>query len=175
MMSEIPVTHTTEDVRCPNDGEMTNKRCWKCGWVREGGTGMDDLVTWLRAQLDDDERVARTGTCEAWTVCRDDEGPTVVTEAAHAAYANDKNPRPWPVITNGDFHSAVDEPDAEHIARWDPTRVLAEVDAKRKLLDVFGSELCDDETDETAQHCVKLLGLPYAHRQGFREEWRPDA
>lgn len=24
------------DVRCPNDGEMTNVRCWKCGWVRGG-------------------------------------------------------------------------------------------------------------------------------------------
>lgn len=22
------------DTRCPNDGEFTNKRCWKCGWTR---------------------------------------------------------------------------------------------------------------------------------------------
>jgi hypothetical protein len=35
------------DVRCPNDGEMTNERCWKCGWMPGGeqlpGGWMDGL------------------------------------------------------------------------------------------------------------------------------------
>lgn len=22
------------DTPCPEDGEMVNKKCWKCGWVR---------------------------------------------------------------------------------------------------------------------------------------------
>lgn len=27
------------DTPCPNDGEMTNQKCWKCGWVRGRGRG----------------------------------------------------------------------------------------------------------------------------------------
>lgn len=36
------------DTRCPNDGEFTNVRCWKCGWEREA----------LPRLMDEDERVA---------------------------------------------------------------------------------------------------------------------
>jgi hypothetical protein len=27
------------DVPCPNDGELVNVRCWRCGWVRDEPTG----------------------------------------------------------------------------------------------------------------------------------------
>jgi hypothetical protein len=27
-------TEYDSDVRCPSDGEMTSRRCWKCGWER---------------------------------------------------------------------------------------------------------------------------------------------
>jgi hypothetical protein len=82
---------------------------------------VDDLVAWLRAQLDDDERVAsrisesqRTwNTAGGWP----ETGPDTVMAAG------------------GPVAEEVDEFDAEHIARWDPARVLAEVDAKRRIID----------------------------------------
>jgi hypothetical protein len=115
-----------------------------------------DLITWLRAQLDDDERVART--------------------------ALDRHPAPWV----GAFKQVTSEPNggviapvastetrqaSHHIARWDPARVLAEVDAKRRVLDLRDSEY--DEHRAALNGAVRLLALPYADRDGYREEWRP--
>ncbi len=107
-------------------------------------SSVDDLVTWLRAQLDDDERVAREAV--QWS------------EGA-AEWANPG------------------EPDWEHIARHGPARVLAEVDAKRRLLDylvaledkALDGNWWNLDTDEPA----KLLALPYADRPGYRDEWNP--
>jgi hypothetical protein len=70
-----------------------------------------------------------------------------------------------------------------HVYRWTPKRVLAELDAKRQILDVHQP---DDVLDQP--HCitcgdwptvpwpcrtVRLLALPYADKPGYREEWRP--
>ncbi|WBB73251.1 DUF6221 family protein [Micromonospora sp. WMMD1128] len=111
----------------------------------------DDLVTWLRAQLDDDERAAR-----AWLPLGN---PTAA--------------------------------DREHIARHDPARVLAEVDAKRRIIDehepypqpqrmatgeILACSTCgsvDDSPVEWPCPTVRLLALPYADRAGYRDEWRP--
>lgn len=54
-----------------------------------------------------------------------------------------------------------------------PTRWWDEVDAKRQRLDWIMGELRDDPDDETAQWLAKLEALPYAGRDGYREEWRP--
>lgn len=40
------------DTRCPNDGEMTNKRCWKCGWER--GTSRESSVLVLQPEPEPD-------------------------------------------------------------------------------------------------------------------------
>ena len=149
---------------------------------------MDDLVTWLRAQLDDDERVAREGTpfgtgrwlADGETI-RDSEGGCVVHDDGEQ-----------------------DRGTAEHIARHDPARALAEVDAKRRILDLHTGEhdcpewktgvYADDwpigvshgkpgerwahitvEHFEADEPCptVRLLALPYADRPGYRDEWKP--
>ncbi|WP_199562112.1 DUF6221 family protein [Micromonospora deserti] len=129
----------------------------------------DELVTWLRAQLDDDERIAR--------------------EAGYRAIA-------WPA--NGTWHLegvehyVVGEEEAfchphnvEHIARHDPARVLAEVDAKRRILDFLSvaqidvsrpgqpPEFVPGEAPPIAHPVLRLLALPYAGRPGYRDEWRP--
>lgn len=112
-------------------------------------SAVDELITWLRAQLDDDERVARA----AWPDCTPDD------------------PR------------ASDE-DIRHIARWDPARVLAEVEAKRRILDLapaavmraLGTQDPDfrDGYLDAHEEAVKLLAQPYAGRPGWREEWRAE-
>jgi hypothetical protein len=134
-------------------------------------TGMDDLVTWYLAQLDEDERVAKAASVLSkppWSsrITRDPDG-----------YVSGRivDDRGYTVVHVEDQTPGSEE--AEHIARWDPARVLAEVDAKRQLLDWL------DRADDKATDCdyfnvnpdeaVRLLALPYADRPGYREEWRP--
>jgi hypothetical protein len=124
-------------------------------------TVSDELVTWLRARLDEDERAARS--CAAiypppwntsdrgWmaTVRADEPDFRVVTELEQW---HGQPEDAW----LGDF--------IEHIARHDPQRVLAEIDAKRRII---------DRSSLYAQDLLKLLALPYADQPGWREEWRP--
>jgi hypothetical protein len=77
---------------------------------------------------------------------------------------------------------------AEHIARHDPARVLADVEAKRALLDLYVEhERMDRETFEAeGEHARSLVSLRaayldavrchatvYADHPDYREEWRP--
>ena len=67
--------------------------------------------------------------------------------------------------------------DGAHIARHDPARVLREVEAKRRIVDVAGRRL-DRYIGTGAQVAfewltLRLLALPYDDRDGYREEWRP--
>ena len=73
----------------------------------------------------------------------------------------------------------------EHITRWDPARVLAEVGAKRRIVDAHtptSGGLCPtcwegaEWGGPAASPCptLRLLAQPYAGRDGWREEWRVD-
>jgi hypothetical protein len=58
-----------------------------------------------------------------------------------------------------------------------PDRVLADVQAKRKIIDEaegYHAELEYGDNGEWAFDCVlRLLALPYADHLDYREEWRP--
>jgi hypothetical protein len=122
-------------------------------------SAVDELITWLRAQLDDDERVAREAGDDSlrWR----SEGPerNLVDEIRTIAIA------PY----EGELH------EAEHIARWDPARVLAEVEAKRRVLDWLVD--CENKALDgnwwnlEVRDAVEALAQPYAGRPGWREEW----
>lgn len=150
---------------------------------------MTDLITWLRAQLDEDERVALAAKSNTgrW---RWDHG--------FGAMCNDKE-CPYGVLMD------VAEPDdvfagtvvmevhgydvteawqgADHIARHDPARVLREVAAKRAILDEHDAafERRQHHRDDLASagalltmvRVVKTLAAPYSDREGYREEWTP--
>ena len=96
---------------------------------------MSDLVTWLRVQLDEDERVAREASGDAWVT------------GTSAGY---KYSRPGDVYAIGPGKGAARiavgtacgpditaEQSSEHIARHHPARVLAEVEAKRHIIDAY--------------------------------------
>jgi hypothetical protein len=82
---------------------------------------------------------------------------------------------------------ALGDSDVLHIARWDPARVLAECESKRRLIALhIGADdwhACPDVdgTDERFGQDVRdrwcptlrLLALPYADRPGYQETWRP--
>ena len=150
---------------------------------------MDDLISFLRTQLDEDERVAREAADgdsgrwffgEKWNVYRaEDIGDDAGEVNELVVYGNVK-------------------PQSEHIARHDPARVLREVEAKRRILDVHAAEggectTChvedwqehydfDTETETYAPECrsvvhpcptLRWLALPFADRPGYQEEWKP--
>jgi hypothetical protein len=117
---------------------------------------MDELVEWLRAQLDEDEQAARRAGDSFRQV-----GETGVIVAIEGDRAEECASANWAGI-------------AEHIVRHDPARVLREVDAKRQMIGAIEHLLVQvDDPFADAKGVLRLLALPYADRPGFREEWRP--
>jgi hypothetical protein len=124
-------------------------------------TGLDELITWLREQLDDDERVARDAADH-------DSGRWFMGDKWNVFRAEDMTPDDDIECNELVVYGNV-KPQSEHIARWDPARVLAEVDAKRRILETLHHEGGDHLFSDT----FRLLAAPYAGRKGWREEWRP--
>jgi hypothetical protein len=65
---------------------------------------------------------------------------------------------------------APDQADADHIVRWDPSRVLAECEAKRRIV-----EWCSGPTASEWHELpvLAMLALPYADHPDYDEAWRP--
>jgi hypothetical protein len=133
---------------------------------------VSELVEWLKAQLDEDERVARAVLDLAVRVFP---APEFAIEYHWALVRRHQN----------GARGVTYEPGAPS-----PARVVAEVEAKRRIIAehqplVSGScRVCtvwDEDDDWQARGflfpcpTVRLLALPYADRPGYREEWRPSA
>ncbi|MGW4042985.1 DUF6221 family protein [Streptomyces sp. NPDC004721] len=149
---------------------------------------MDDLAEWLRAQLDEDERIARA------------------THPVFLAWEYDHCVREIRDLGNGNEITSVILPRyGEYMAEWDPERALREIEAKRQLVDDFlsekhdvvedcwytcaaaseerdGGETCDDGRrggpcdcgrDARVERRLCLLALPYVDRPGYKESWPP--
>ncbi|GAA3956909.1 hypothetical protein GCM10022384_07530 [Streptomyces marokkonensis] len=149
---------------------------------------MGELVQWLRAQLDEDERTARAAS---WTddanVWHAEPSPFDTRGAGQRWYVEDAMEDG--VVSHVDPRASDDEGVARHVAEWDPARVLREIDAKRQMLDLHRpvhrrSTGSGGETIEDCQVCghfpaqypcatLRILALPYADRPGYRMEWRP--
>lgn len=143
---------------------------------------MDELIAWLRVQLDDDERVAQGSTCGPWMAKRADRS-VYAQETSVVMGGHDGG---WHIVPCQEEGGEGIEPgDAQHIARWDPARALTEVEAKRRILDRYEDALVRQQDPEHSQIAadiqvgeyddwvLPLLALPYADRPGYREEWKP--
>jgi hypothetical protein len=130
---------------------------------------MTDLVEFLRARLDEDERIARAAIADD---CGQDGG------FEDAAWLTDGTRRPQ-------FGGAAGEMIRTFAV---PARVLREVGAKRQMIDeITDLGHCPGCTGDptmvgTAHECptdgarmrmLPLLALPYADHPDYREEWRP--
>lgn len=124
---------------------------------------MDDLLAFLRAQLDEDERVARAATVGPW-----EWGPSPTAKLTWGVSGSDVPFGGWILRVND--AGCPSTHDAQHIANWDPARVLAEVEAKRQLLSWAMTWLERDCAPWNAD-AIRLLAQPYAGRDGWREEW----
>lgn len=88
---------------------------------------MSDLAAWLLARIAEDEQAARDASWRSadWSVAErravwgEDPGETVLAAG-----------KPVAELPGGGGGALV----AEHIARWDPVRVLAECESKRALI-----------------------------------------
>lgn len=127
---------------------------------------VEDLVVWLRAQLDEDERLARAVEHPRWRL---NGGEVHVVDDYHPIADG---------VMYGDMHDPLEEGVAEHIAEHNPARVLGEVDAKRLIVELHSDQHeCTDSTGAAFPYVgcttLRLLALPYSDRPGYREEWRP--
>jgi hypothetical protein len=150
-------------------------------------TMSDDLVQWLRKQLDDDERTALAWPADqrSWEEYGDrrisyasgaSEGVSAVNVKANA-------PLGWERIYVKRDGIGL----AHHVAEHDPSRVLREVEAKRRIIALCEPPIVDitgpgdterqyvpGEGEPWGAEVLRLLALPYADRPGYRPEWRPD-
>lgn len=119
---------------------------------------MTVLVRFLRARLDEDE------------------------QAAHAAFSGQADPEngwgaersEWYRHTTitphvGMIHEAVQ---ADHVVRWNPARVLREVEAKRQLIEMCAESLGSYEESGFATQTLMRLALPYADHPDYNPDWR---
>lgn len=134
---------------------------------------MDDLIAFLRARLDDDERIARAATDGPWTI--------------RSLGRHDLST----VVKGVELLAQIDGSRAAsnsvHMAVHDPARVLAEVDAKRRILDAY-EEVAAKFTESwsavvaydrlagamnSLRRTIELLALPYADHPDYQDAWRP--
>jgi hypothetical protein len=153
---------------------------------------MDDLVRWLGAQLDEDERIAKAATPGPWRQHDTHLGQYGHTATVLSGERNETDLRAWlPSMSQESWDEARNVwADAVHIAEWDPARVLGEIDAKRKQiawcvaaigernLSRYGDfGLLKDHPDALAVtlavETLRLIALPYADRPGYLAKWAP--
>lgn len=130
---------------------------------------MSNLADFLLARYADEEAVARA--CETpgpWHV-----GPvdSVTSDVAVAEVYG-------PEGADDEVAENVYATDAEHIALHDPARVLAECEAKRRIVEIATDQIRLsarekwDNWRDMATQTLSALALPYADHPDYREEWR---
>jgi hypothetical protein len=141
------------------------------GVVRDGGAGATPegpstpgltLTDFLLARIAEDEDVARRGISGQ---ADPENGWGLVEYQGLAGLALSPHV--------GHIHERVQ---GEHVIRWHPARVLAECEAKRRILeravalsewDEMGSSTADDGYD-----ILGFLALPYADHPDYRQWWK---
>lgn len=120
---------------------------------------MTDLIEFLRARLAQTEQLAQAaaaaqdGIDAGWVMC-------VLYDPVTGSKVAGRNPSPRAAFV---------------AIECDPERMLAEVEAKRRIIDahVSGDALCD-RCAGSPEDCptLQLLALPYADHPDYRDEWR---
>ena len=145
------------------------------------------LAEFLTARIDEDEATARAACIPAsdrylphpeLTIWRYVEDEEVIFDY------NDGDS--WPryvTMDNEGIHASVSEVTGRHIARHDPARVLAECEAKRRIVEGLQNILRDapEQADGTALRgyvealwvVVQELAAVYADHPDYRPGWKP--
>lgn len=137
---------------------------------------MQDLIDFIRARLDEDAAIAAGAGAPVgpgWKHVRTYNEIEISTDRVLSQGGAYEVAAPG--IQGGEGDVAV------HIARHDPARVLAEVNAKRAILEEHAPVVDGAQSgwkwhagsEAVSGQIVRLLGLPYADHPDYREEWRP--
>jgi len=121
---------------------------------------MTDIVEFLAARIAEDQAVAEaaSGRDPKWW----DSGPGY-PEAPEIRITNDRDD----VIV-----AETGELAARHIVRHDPARVLAEVKAKRRVLELAIEMIEDEEFRAAGTTLMCNLATPYDQHPGYDPAWR---
>lgn len=124
---------------------------------------MSDIAEFLTARLDEDEQVARSATSSPWRI--DERHPHVVLEPEPIDSVGVAGER-YDLFT-GQLSSRFGQAklDVIHIVRHDPARVLAEVAAKRAVIDRLRSEQIEQARSPNPSRAGVVFGLLTAVRE----------
>jgi len=123
----------------------------------------------LEARIGEDEAAANAATGSVWTYGPyepyepSDEGGVVCDDDDKYVAQTQYDDQPLTTL-NSDGNGV-------HIARWDPARVLAEVEAKRRIVD-WCRHVEVFPANRVADGVLRLLALPYAEHPDFDPAWR---
>jgi hypothetical protein len=131
---------------------------------------VDDLTAFVRARLDEREAKARKATPGPWRWV-DPGGESRSALVGPAPWKGE-----WQTVLEVRTQQWPSRQDAAFIADNDPEFVLADVAAKRQILEQY--ELADGGmTGQILRNCldtpIRLLALPFAGHPDYREEWKP--
>lgn len=148
-----------------NDDPTSRVRRDIGGWISGGCApvpgaydgGMDDLIAFVNARLDEDEAIARA-TIEPRRWHRDSDGNVQDEDARGGGNA---------YIACGPYGRGLADADAEHIIRHDPARVLREVAAKRALVHRHAAERHED------CDTLRTLATVWSDHPDYRAGWKP--
>lgn len=141
-----------------------------------------DLADWLGLQLDADEAAALAAAKDARAA--------EYRDGTHWRMSDEGLYCEWRPIACGPY-GYLDDDIGNHIAHWDPARVLAEIAAKRRLLafaarnawgvdgewgdgctlEAIVAGKCDDRGRDAYMEVARLLAAPYAGRDGWSDAW----
>ena len=139
-----------------NEPELLDGVHWR--WV--AGPEEDEIILPNPADDDADGMLSEHGTL-AWLVTRETWPAEGLEESVPGGYSEG-------------IHG-MDGPAAAHIARHDPARVLAEVSAKRALLEMVLADQNSNGGKNSTQwnQVMRLLALPYRDHPQYRKSWAP--
>lgn len=142
---------------------------------------MTDIVAFLNARLDEEQRIADDSQGGPWWIDQ---------RKDHRLIGSPRDPHMVVIWEEIGIHKST----PEHIATWNPARVLAEIATKRAILaehthgpaiqqdhgqtDDFGCRTCHNDVHcgETIAHgwcdTVRLMAAVYADHSDFDGAWR---
>lgn len=156
------------------------------------------LIEFLRARLDEDEQLALACPYRSWSadgppggtvmLCGDagPSEPVPVSYASSDGRLVEMRREPGRFVSHLAESVLIHDPDEatlRNAAHHDPVRVLAEVDVKRRIVEVVmeqwrpgdilnGSQGADD-IDHQPPWLLRVLALPYTDHPDYDESWRP--
>jgi hypothetical protein len=203
---------TRDAFRCPVckrvHSNQRNLDAHKCPGPSEDGPAPADLAAWLLEQITEDEKIAQQASGEEpgtgpdggehWHWVHTEEPlvdqPVDLADDDDPPFRTDlRSVERYPTTTVGPlphfavaYSEEVEHRVARHIVTWDPARVLAECDAKRRIAlrhtpQIIGRPphpictYCSAVPDAVDWPCPELRDVlaPYQDRPGYREEWKP--